>query len=125
MRKSIGKNLILDVYNVNLKFLEPSFLLGLLKNLISVVQSTPLGRPIVKKVVSSDNPHFGYSIFQIIKESHIAFHTWPEYKYFALDIFSCKEFNSQSVIKLLKSNLNKEVKIRSKEYKRIVYQVKK
>ena len=32
----------------------------------------------------------GITGFVIISTSHIAIHTWPEYNYAAIDIFSCK-----------------------------------
>lgn len=35
-------------------------------------------------------PH-GISAMVIIAESHLSIHTWPEYKYAAVDIFTCGE----------------------------------
>jgi S-adenosylmethionine decarboxylase len=120
MKKEIGNNLIIDVYDVEKHFLSKNFLLTLLKNLIKLTKSNPVGKPVIKKNLSEKYSYVGYSIFQIIKESHISFHTWPEYNYLAIDIFSCKKFNSQKILSFLKSTLNKEAKIKSKEYKRIV-----
>ena len=34
------------------------------------------------------SPH-GISGVAVIKESHISIHTWPEFKYAAIDIFTC------------------------------------
>ena len=34
------------------------------------------------------NP-FGVSGIVVIAESHLSIHTWPEYRYAALDIFTC------------------------------------
>jgi S-adenosylmethionine decarboxylase len=34
------------------------------------------------------NP-FGISGVVVIAESHLAIHTWPEYRYAAVDVFSC------------------------------------
>jgi S-adenosylmethionine decarboxylase len=34
------------------------------------------------------NPH-GLTGFLLLAESHIAFHSWPEFNYLAIDIFSC------------------------------------
>src|SRR5690625_8008884 len=36
------------------------------------------------------SPH-GVSGIVVIAESHIAIHTWPEYRYAAVDIFTCGE----------------------------------
>ena len=51
------------------------------------------------------NPH-GVSGIIVISESHFAIHTWPEYEYAALDLFSCsKNIDLESTIQYLKENL--------------------
>jgi S-adenosylmethionine decarboxylase len=42
------------------------------------------------------NPH-GVSGVVIIAESHLSIHTWPEYQYAAVDIFTCGETLQPSV----------------------------
>jgi S-adenosylmethionine decarboxylase len=46
------------------------------------------GATIVNSVFHHFNPH-GVSGAVIIAESHLAIHTWPEYGYAAVDIFTC------------------------------------
>jgi S-adenosylmethionine decarboxylase len=120
MEKTIGINFVIDVYNVQQKFLERKFLLKLMEGLVRITKSAPVGKPVVKKISSPKYNFSGYSILQIIQESHIAFHTWPEYNYLAIDIFSCKKIQVEKVINFLKKNLNREIKLRVKEYKRVV-----
>jgi S-adenosylmethionine decarboxylase len=120
MEKTIGINFVIDIYNVQQKFLERKFLLKLMEGLVRITKSAPVGKPVVKKISSPKYNFSGYSILQIIKESHIAFHTWPEYNYLAIDIFSCKKIQVEKVINFLKKNLNKEIELRVKEYKRVV-----
>jgi len=43
---------------------------------------------IVDVVFHEFNPH-GISGVVVIAESHLAIHTWPEYGYAAVDVFSC------------------------------------
>jgi S-adenosylmethionine decarboxylase len=43
---------------------------------------------IVDVVFHEFNP-FGISGVVVIAESHLSVHTWPEYRYAAVDIFSC------------------------------------
>jgi S-adenosylmethionine decarboxylase len=45
---------------------------------------------IVDVVFHEFNP-FGVSGVVVIAESHLSIHTWPEYRYAAVDIFSCGE----------------------------------
>ena len=46
------------------------------------------GATIVKSVFHTFNPH-GVSGVVVIAESHLAIHTWPEYRYAAVDVFTC------------------------------------
>lgn len=46
------------------------------------------GATIVQSVFHHFNPH-GVSGAVIIAESHLAIHTWPEYGYAAVDVFTC------------------------------------
>jgi S-adenosylmethionine decarboxylase proenzyme len=47
-----------------------------------------MGAHIVQSVFHKFNP-YGLSGVVVIKESHFAIHTWPEYRYAAVDLFSC------------------------------------
>jgi S-adenosylmethionine decarboxylase proenzyme len=53
---------------------------------------------IVKAVFHNFNPH-GVSGVVVITESHVTIHTWPEYGYAAVDIFSCNPRLSHRVIR--------------------------
>jgi S-adenosylmethionine decarboxylase len=46
------------------------------------------GAAIVNSVFHTFNPH-GISGVVVIAESHLAIHTWPEYSYAAVDVFTC------------------------------------
>lgn len=48
------------------------------------------GATIVDEVFHLFNPH-GVSGVVVIAESHLAIHTWPEYGYAAVDLFTCGE----------------------------------
>lgn len=48
------------------------------------------GATVVQNVFHQFNPH-GISGVVVIAESHLAIHTWPEYGYAALDLFTCGE----------------------------------
>src|SRR3989339_816081 len=46
------------------------------------------GATVVEKKFHMFNP-YGVSGVVIISESHLAIHTWPEYGYAAVDLFTC------------------------------------
>jgi len=48
------------------------------------------GATVVESVFHLFNPH-GISGVVVIAESHLAIHTWPEFGYAAVDIFTCGE----------------------------------
>ena len=48
------------------------------------------GATIVSSTFHTFNPH-GVSGVVVIAESHLAIHTWPEYRYAAIDVFTCGE----------------------------------
>lgn len=57
---------------------------------------------VVKSTFHEFSPH-GVSGVVVIAESHVAIHTWPEYGYAAVDIFTCGETIQPWVIfKILK-----------------------
>ncbi|GAA5025316.1 S-adenosylmethionine decarboxylase proenzyme [Marivirga lumbricoides] len=39
----------------------------------------------------------GATGFILLEESHISIHTWPEHGFAAIDVFSCKSFNTEKI----------------------------
>ena len=67
---------------------------------------------------------YGVSGVVVIAESHVAIHTWPEYRYAAVDIFTCGDTIDPWVIQeYLKSSLESET-VSSMEMKRGLFKVK-
>ncbi len=62
----------------------------------------------------------GISGVAIIKESHLSIHTWPEYKYAAVDIFVCRDVDPYKVIPTLKKGFRPD-KIQIAELKRGIF----
>jgi S-adenosylmethionine decarboxylase len=84
--KSLGKHLIVELYGCSSE---------LLNNLVQVekilIEAVELSKAtIIQPVFHHFSPH-GISGVVVIAESHFTIHTWPEYGYCALDIFTCGE----------------------------------
>jgi len=50
----------------------------------------------------------GVSGIIVIAESHLAIHTWPEFGFAAVDLFSCGEFDFTEALRFIRDNLNSE-----------------
>jgi S-adenosylmethionine decarboxylase len=81
---ALGKHLLLELKDCNREVLNDlSFLKKLLHEAASEAGATVLGDSF-----HQFNPH-GVSGVLVIAESHLFIHTWPEYGYAAVDIFTC------------------------------------
>jgi len=82
--KALGIQLAVELFDCDENILNDNRLLEQ-----SIVEAaTKAGATVVDSVFHQFNPH-GISGAVIIAESHVAIHTWPEYRYAALDIFTC------------------------------------
>src|SRR5262245_32231858 len=54
-----------------------------------MVEAAKRAQATVVDVVFHEFNPFGISGVVVIAESHLAIHTWPEYRYAAVDVFSC------------------------------------
>ena len=78
--------------------------LPLLENLLK--RACEIGEFSLFKIVHKKFDPQGLSIIGIIGESHISFHTWPEYHFLSIDIFSCiNEEGVQKARTFLESSL--------------------
>ena len=82
--KALGRQIMAEFYGCNREIL----------NDVGIIQShleraaVLTGATIVQSVFHMFNPH-GVSGVVVIAESHFAIHTWPEYGYAAIDLFTC------------------------------------
>ena len=82
--KSLGQQLIVELYGCDRTLLDdPSRLERILTEAISRAGGT-----IIKPCFHQFSPH-GVTGVVVIAESHVAVHTWPEFGYCALDVFTC------------------------------------
>lgn len=98
--KYLGKHYILELYDCPAELLsDPTFISEQMNAAAMEMQAT---------IVESNFHHFnpyGVSGVIIIKESHLTIHTWPEYGYAAIDIFTCGKIYMEKGIDYLKKAL--------------------
>jgi len=82
--KSLGKQLIVELYGCDRTLLDDP----IHSERILVEAINRSGATIIQPFFHHFSPH-GVSGVVVIAESHIAIHTWPEYGYCAVDIFTC------------------------------------
>lgn len=83
---ALGRHLLLELFDCDIHAINSlEAVKGALIEAAKRAQAT-----IVDVVFHEFNP-FGISGVVVIAESHLSIHTWPEYRYAALDIFSCGE----------------------------------
>jgi S-adenosylmethionine decarboxylase len=100
-----GMHLILDGYGCDRQRLEDiSLIYNFLSEYPAQIKMTKIMPPYVFRYEAENPQDWGISGFVLIAESHISIHTFPEKNYFSLDIFSCKNFDSEQAISYV-SNL--------------------
>jgi spermidine synthase len=83
---SLGRHILVEFSNCNAQVLNDA----------AIVEKamTEAAKIAGATVINSTFHHFspwGISGVVVIQESHLAIHTWPEYKYAAVDLFTCGE----------------------------------
>jgi S-adenosylmethionine decarboxylase proenzyme len=79
------RQLLVDIYGCEANLDDVKFLRAVLNKAAAEMGST------VVRTTSHKFSPAGATVFAILAETHISIHTWPEYRYAALDIFICKE----------------------------------
>lgn len=99
MLQSLGNHLIIELYDCHEGTINDSRMVE--GTLVKAVEIS--GANMVQSVFHQFNPH-GISGVVVIEESHFSVHTWPEYGYCALDIFTCgDEIDYYSALQFLKA----------------------
>ncbi|MEM1124474.1 MAG: adenosylmethionine decarboxylase, partial [Bacteroidota bacterium] len=101
--KYLGKHYLLELYDCPADILsDPKFIGEKMKKAAQVMKAS-----IVESTFHHFNP-LGVSGVIIIKESHLTIHTWPEYGYAAVDIFTCGKIDMDNGISYLRKALKSE-----------------
>ena len=99
--KSLGTQILLDLENCNSDLLDDiDFIKDILKKAATLAGATIIGETFHKF------QPIGVTGVVSIAESHICIHTWPEYSYASVDIFSCgDDFNLEIASRIIEEGL--------------------
>jgi S-adenosylmethionine decarboxylase proenzyme len=81
---ALGRHLLLELKNCNREVLNDVDYLK--KCLIETAEK--IGATVVNSAFHQFSP-YGISGVVVVAESHLCIHTWPEYGYAAVDVFTC------------------------------------
>lgn len=96
--KMFGPHLTLDMYGCDKKKLKDvNFVYNFLNEMPEMVGMTKIMPPYVFAYSGLKPEDCGVSGIVLIAESHISIHTFQEKGYASFDIFSCKDFDTESV----------------------------
>ena len=82
--KGLGKQLLIEFYDCKPKVLDD---LKTIEEIMKEAARYARAR-IVDAIFHRFNPH-GISGIVVIAESHLSIHTWPEYSFASVDIYTC------------------------------------
>jgi len=92
-------HLIIDGYSSNQRILrDEDFLRKWLEDYPARIGMTRISPPYVLRYAGPVPEDWGISGFVFIAESHIGIHTFVEQNYVNIDVFSCKDFDTNKAI---------------------------
>jgi S-adenosylmethionine decarboxylase len=90
----IGQHMFADLYDVAAdRLIDGALLTDCLGEAARRGGMNPIGPPVLHCFDGG-----GLTGYLLLSESHIAFHTYPEHRYIALDIFSCGRADSRAAL---------------------------
>lgn len=102
-RFSMGKHLLLEVYNVNYNLINDA--IALEEVMVAGIQRA--GMTILNIFRHCFTPQ-GCTIVIALSESHVSCHTWPEEGSIAIDVYTCGEGNPKLIALELLKYLNSD-----------------
>jgi S-adenosylmethionine decarboxylase len=81
---ALGRHLLLELFDC-----DPTAINSLEVVKAAMIEAAKRAQATIVDVIFHEFNPFGISGVVVIAESHLAIHTWPEYRYAAVDVFSC------------------------------------
>lgn len=118
-----GLHVMMDMYNCSPDVLNDK---ELVYNILDTLPGKIGMRKLMQPAVTFAQPNGkkdpgGWSGFVMIQESHISIHTFIKRRFVTMDIYSCKQFDTQKVINYFKKKFKTddveiEIEVRGKKY---------
>jgi len=111
MNKIAGLHLLVDGYVRDGNTLNPDTICNLFDRLVEALKMQYLQPPMALRVpldpdkLAGGEDEGGWSVVCQITTSHISLHGWPLRGAFMMDIFSCKDFDAEAALALVKEGL--------------------
>jgi S-adenosylmethionine decarboxylase len=117
---SAGLHVTMDAYVADSSVFTREKLEALFGKLITALEMKALDKPMVYEVpcdpavlervkaTGKFEDEGGITSIQVISTSHLSLHAWPLQKFFSLDAFSCKDFNADLAISIIRETLGVE-----------------
>lgn len=103
--QALGRHLIVEVWDADPHLLDDA---QALEQLL-VAAARAAHATVIQSVFHHFNP-YGVSGVVVIAESHLTIHTWPEYRYAAIDIFTCgPKMDLEAAVKVIAQGLRGHV----------------
>lgn len=92
---SSGKHLVCDIKNI-----KNTNVLNNLQKIIEIFDTIcqKYEYQVLQKIEHIFDPQ-GFSVIYLLSESHISIHTFPEKNYAAIDLYTCRNYQDDSVYK--------------------------
>ncbi len=117
--ESLGRQILVEYYDCESEKIND---VGFIES--SLLEATRTsGATIISHNFHKFSP-YGVSGVVVIAESHVSIHTWPEYNYAAVDIFTCGDTIDPWVIQEYLKEAFESKNISSMEMKRGMFKVK-
>ncbi len=99
---SWGKHLVVDASGCSEAINDKDTIVKFTKKLVKDIDMVAYGEPQVEWFADHDPNKAGYTLVQLIETSAIVIHFVPQTWSLHCDVFSCKDFESETVVALLR-----------------------
>ena len=102
MSKYWGYHLMLDCAACDVdKITDKQNIINFTKELVKRIDMVAYGEPVIEHFATHDPAKAGFSMVQLIETSNIAMHSVDRDNTMYLDVFSCKPYDGEVVVKLV------------------------